>query len=114
MDELNKFSKRVKRYTNLGTSAGVLAFKFLETKILKKKHAKNAEDLTKVIGNLKGPIMKIAQLLSTVPDILPQEYINELAELQSNAPPMCWNFVKRRMNNELGQSWESKFNFFDI
>ena len=42
MDELNKFSKRVKRYTNLGTSAGVLAFKFLETKILKKKHAKNA------------------------------------------------------------------------
>ncbi len=113
MDELNKFSKRVKRYTNLGTSAGVLAFKFLETKILKKKHAKNAEDLTKVLGNLKGPIMKIAQLLSTVPDLLPQEYINELAELQSNAPPMGWNFVKRRMNNELGQSWESKFNFFD-
>ena len=29
---------------------------------------KNAEDLTYILGNLKGPIMKIAQLASTVPD----------------------------------------------
>ena len=49
--------------------------------------------------------MKIAQLLSTVPDLLPEEYVKELTKLQSNAPPMGWNFVKRRMKNELGFNW---------
>ena len=33
MDELNKFSKRFKRYANLGTSAGSLAINFLGSKI---------------------------------------------------------------------------------
>ena len=113
MDELNKFSKRFKRYTDLGTSAGSIALNFIGTKVFNKEHKKNAEDLTKILGNLKGPIMKIAQLLSTVPDLLPQEYITELTKLQSSAPPMGWNFVKRRMRSELGVDWEKKFIFFD-
>ena len=113
MEEVNKFSKRFKRYTDLGTSAGSLAVKFLSTKILGKEKSKNAENLGYVLGNLKGPIMKIAQLASTVPDLLPPEYSQELTKLQSNAPPMGWNFVKRRMNNELGIGWQSKFNAFE-
>ncbi len=113
MDELNKFSKRFKRYADLGTSAGTVALNFIGTKVFNKKHKENAEELTKVLGNLKGPIMKIAQLLSTVPDLLPQEYISELTKLQSSAPPMGWNFVKRRMRSELGSNWEKKFIFFE-
>ena len=113
MDEINKFSKRVARYANLGTSAGSIALKFLGTRLLNKEHEKNAEDLKNILGNLKGPIMKIAQLLSTVPDLLPQEYVNELTKLQSNAPPMGWNFVKRRMKNELGFDWLNSFDSFE-
>ena len=113
MEEINKFSKRLKRYTDLGTSAGSLAVKFLSTKFFGKENTKNAEDLTYILGNLKGPIMKIAQLASTVPDLLPPEYSKELTKLQSNAPPMGWNFVKRRMNNELGFSWQEKFDSFE-
>ena len=113
MEDVNKFSKRFKRYTDLGASAGSLAVKFLGTKILGKEKSKNAENLGYVLGNLKGPIMKIAQLASTVPDLLPPEYSQELTKLQSNAPPMGWNFVKRRMNNELGTSWQAKFNSFE-
>ncbi|MEL0124596.1 MAG: AarF/UbiB family protein, partial [Alphaproteobacteria bacterium] len=113
MEEVNKFSKRFKRYTDLGTSAGSLAVKFLGTKILGKEKSKNAENLGYVLGNLKGPIMKIAQLASTVPDLLPPEYSQELTKLQSTAPPMGWNFVKRRMNNELGIGWQAKFDSFD-
>ena len=46
--------------------------------------------------------MKIAlKLLSTVPDLLPREYAIELTKLQSSAPPMGWNFVKRRMTRNL-------------
>ena len=113
MEEINKFSKRVARYANLGTSAGSIAFKLLGTKFLNKDHDKNAEDLRTILGNLKGPIMKIAQLLSTVPDLLPEEYVNELTKLQSNAPPMGWNFVKRRMKNELGFNWLDFFDSFE-
>ena len=57
--------------------------------------------------------MKIAQLLSTVPDLLPREYSIELTKLQSSAPPMGWNFVKRRMTKELGIDWIKKFGQFE-
>ena len=56
--------------------------------------------------------MKVAQFLSTVPDALPPEYAAQLAELQSNAPPMGWAFVRRRMAGELGADWEKKFQSF--
>jgi predicted unusual protein kinase regulating ubiquinone biosynthesis (AarF/ABC1/UbiB family) len=69
----------------------------------------HAEDLRAVLGGLKGPLMKVAQFLSTVPDALPAEYAAELAQLQSNAPAMGWSFVRRRMASELGPEWQTKF-----
>src|SRR3984893_4775115 len=74
--------------------------------------AAHAEDLRTILGGLKGPLMKVAQFLSTVPDALPVEYAEELAQLQSNAPAMGWNFVRRRMASELGPDWRSKFASF--
>src|SRR4051812_26979784 len=73
----------------------------------------NAAALAAALGGLKGPIMKVAQLMSTVPDLLPPEYATELAQLQSNAPPMGWAFVKRRMSAELGPDWQAKFGSFE-
>jgi len=57
--------------------------------------------------------MKVAQLLSTIPDAIPAEYAIELAKLQSNAPPMGWAFVKRRMAAELGADWRKRFGDFE-
>ena len=74
--------------------------------------AAHAEDLRTILGGLKGPLMKVAQFLSTVPDALPVEYAEELAQLQSNAPAMGWNFVRRRMASELGPDWRSRFTAF--
>jgi predicted unusual protein kinase regulating ubiquinone biosynthesis (AarF/ABC1/UbiB family) len=71
--------------------------------------AAHAEDLRTILGGLKGPLMKVAQFLSTVPDALPAEYAEELSQLQSNAPPMGWNFVRRRMTSELGPTWRDRF-----
>ena len=79
---------------------------------IKTDRSAHAGDLRTVLGGLKGPLMKVAQFLSTVPDALPVEYAEELAHLQSNAPPMGWNFVRRRMASELGPGWESKFASF--
>jgi len=74
---------------------------------------KNALELAAALGGLKGPIMKVAQLMATIPDLLPPEYTTELAKLQSQAPPMGWAFVKRRMSAELGAAWQSKFKDFE-
>lgn len=73
----------------------------------------HAEDLKGTLGHLKGPLMKIAQILATVPDMLPPEYAKAFLELQSNAPPMGWPFVKRRMQAELGPDWQSQFREFE-
>jgi len=74
---------------------------------------KSAAELALALGGLKGPIMKAAQLLATIPDALPPEYAAELMKLQSDAPPMGWPFVKRRMAAELGLDWQKKFASFE-
>src|SRR5437588_3310302 len=74
---------------------------------------KNAAALAAALGGLKGPIMKVAQLMATIPDLLPPEYVEELQKLQSEAPRMGWPFVKRRMMAELGSGWQEKFAAFE-
>ena len=44
---------------------------------------------------------------------MPPEYAAELQKLQSDAPPMGWAFVKRRMQAELGAGWQSRFADFE-
>ena len=57
--------------------------------------------------------MKVAQLLSTIPEALPPEYARELAQLQSAAPAMGPAFAKRRMQAELGPDWQARFQSFE-
>ncbi|EHM00879.1 ABC1 family protein [Acetobacteraceae bacterium AT-5844] len=92
-----------------GIAARVAGERYLGIKTNKAGHA---NDLKALLGGLKGPLMKVAQFLSTVPNALPPEYAQELAGLQANAPPMGWAFVRRRMASELGTNWQSKFTSF--
>lgn len=92
-----------------GIAARVAGERYLGIKTNKAGHA---NDLKALLGGLKGPLMKVAQFLSTVPNALPPEYAQELAGLQANAPPMGWAFVRRRMASELGTDWQSKFSRF--
>lgn len=113
--ENNSLGGRAKRYAKVGRAVGGLAARvagerYLGLSLDKGKHA---EDLKQALGGLKGPLMKVAQIMSTVPDMLPEEYVTELAELQSNAPAMGWLFVRRRMTTELGAGWQGKFESFE-
>jgi predicted unusual protein kinase regulating ubiquinone biosynthesis (AarF/ABC1/UbiB family) len=74
--------------------------------------AENAADLTAVLGNLRGPVMKVAQFVATVPGVLPADVAAPLLTLQTSAPPMGPAFVRRRMAAELGKDWERKFKSF--
>lgn len=116
MTEHNRFSGRVKRYAKVGASVSGVAVKVAGSRLFGDKdtaRSKEARDLKMALGGLKGPVMKVAQILATVPDALPNDYIKELAQLQSNAPAMGWAFVNRRMAAELGPNWQDKFGRFD-
>jgi ubiquinone biosynthesis protein len=57
-----------------------------------------------------GPTFaKLGQILSTRPDLLPPEYIKELATLQDDVPPLTEEQVVRVMEQELGVPWEDVF-----
>jgi predicted unusual protein kinase regulating ubiquinone biosynthesis (AarF/ABC1/UbiB family) len=101
----------IRRLARTSGAVGGIAARVAGAKVfgIKTDRAAHAEDLRAILGGLKGPLMKVAQFLSTVPDALPAEYAEELAHLQANAPAMGWNFVRRRMASELGPDWERKF-----
>src|SRR4029079_9384607 len=113
--EQNRFSARAARYARVGTNVGGVAAKFAASRLFGfgLDRGKNAAALAAALGGLKGPIMKVAQLMATIPDLLPPEYVEELQKLQSDAPPMGWAFVKRRMTAELGAGWQQRFAEFE-
>lgn len=111
----NTARARLARYGKVsGTVAGLATRlageKFLGLKIEREEHA---QALMLALGNLKGPLMKIGQILATIPEALPPEYAQAFQQLQSNAPSMGWPFVRRRMKSELGPGWESRFQSFE-
>ena len=113
--ESNSLGGRMIRYARVGRAVGGLAARVAGERYLGLKidRGRHAGELKAALGGLKGPLMKVAQIMSTIPDVLPSEYAAELAELQANAPPMGWPFVKRRMRSELGPDWQSKFAVFE-
>ncbi len=113
-NDKNTASKRIGRYAKVTTTVGGLAAKVAGEKFfgLKIDRTDHADALKGALGNLRGPLVKIAQLLATIPEALPPEYARELQQLQSNAPAMGWPFVKRRMAAELGPDWQDKFTDF--
>jgi predicted unusual protein kinase regulating ubiquinone biosynthesis (AarF/ABC1/UbiB family) len=109
------FGTRFRRYAQVGGTVGVQAARMAGARLLGRRlDGSNAVELKEALGGLKGPLMKVAQLVATIPDALPAEYAAELAQLQSNAPPMSKPFVRRRMVAELGPDWAKRFAEFPL
>jgi predicted unusual protein kinase regulating ubiquinone biosynthesis (AarF/ABC1/UbiB family) len=114
-DEENSLGGRVRRYARVSTAVGGIAARLAGERYLGMPldRGRHAADLKAALGGIKGPLMKVAQLLATIPDALPTEYVNELVQLQADAPSMGWPFVKRRMASELGPDWQKCFRSFE-
>jgi predicted unusual protein kinase regulating ubiquinone biosynthesis (AarF/ABC1/UbiB family) len=114
-DPRASFLGELRRFARTSGAVGGIAARVAGERVFgfKTDRAVHAEDLRSILGGLKGPLMKVAQFLSTVPDALPAEYAAELAQLQANAPAMGWAFVRRRMVAELGADWQAKFASFE-
>ena len=113
--EANRFTARAARYARVGVNMSGVAARMASGRFFGANgQVTNAAALTQALGGLKGPMMKVAQMMATIPDLLPPEYVEELQKLQSDAPPMGAAFVKRRMQAELGADWQQRFGSFDL
>ena len=109
--ERNRFSARAGRMAKVGANLAGAAVTFGTNSIFGGDDGDEriAKALKEALGRSKGPLMKVAQMLSTIPDFLPEKYAEELASLQAHAPAMGWSFVQRRMRAELGDDWGGMF-----
>ena len=107
--------RRLARQVRMATVLGKFVSRLASERYLgiEQDQAELARELRDALGNLRGPIVKLAQLLATVPGALPAEYVAELIALQSQAPPMGAAFVNRRMRAELGAGWRDRFARFE-
>lgn len=73
----------------------------------------NPERLRQALEELGPVFIKLGQMLSTRSDLLPPEYIAELAKLQDGAPPLASDIVRALVTQELGKAPEELFKTFD-
>ena len=79
--------------------------------------ARTAEQLFRVLGELKGGAMKFGQAMSVFEAALPENlagpYRETLTRLQEAAPPLPARTVHRVLAHELGEDWRERFRSFD-
>jgi predicted unusual protein kinase regulating ubiquinone biosynthesis (AarF/ABC1/UbiB family) len=73
---------------------------------------KRARSLLNSLLTLGPTFIKLGQLLSTRPDVLPPEYIEEFEQLQDDVPPAPWPGAKAVIEEDIG-SIEETFDEFD-
>jgi predicted unusual protein kinase regulating ubiquinone biosynthesis (AarF/ABC1/UbiB family) len=114
--ERDRFFGRARRFAQVGAGLGGAAVSVGASRLFAgdDADARTARALKEALGQMKGPLMKAAQMFATVPDLLPPELATELAELQANAPAMGRPFVRRRMAAELGSDWATRFGSFEL
>jgi len=74
---------------------------------------RQAKRLRAALEELGPTFSKLGQVMSTRPDLLPPEFIEELATLQDHVPPLSEEAVVRVMEQELGVPWEDVFDHID-
>ena len=72
-----------------------------------------AQHVRLALEELGSTFVKLGQLLSTRPDLLPPDFITELSHLQDNVPPGRWEPIQALVEEELGAPLGEFFMAFD-
>ncbi|MBI2570636.1 MAG: AarF/ABC1/UbiB kinase family protein [Candidatus Schekmanbacteria bacterium] len=76
---------------------------------LVRANVRNAERMARTMGELKGAIMKVGQMLSLQADVLPKEITDILSGLQQDAPAVSFSSIRRQVEEQLGRPVEACF-----
>ncbi|MEX2246911.1 MAG: AarF/ABC1/UbiB kinase family protein [Dehalococcoidia bacterium] len=74
---------------------------------------RTADDVARTMGDMKGAVMKLGQILSLMTGVLPEELTAQLRTLQSDAPPMSYGLVEQVFAGEFGESPQRLFRSFE-
>jgi len=117
---------RTKRFVKLAGMTASVAARYASDKLVdvvskgddrdRRKAAsyeKMADDITETLGELKGAVMKVGQIVSQTQDFLPEEFSQALKKLQKQAPPVEFSVIKEQVESELGKPITDLFKTFD-
>jgi predicted unusual protein kinase regulating ubiquinone biosynthesis (AarF/ABC1/UbiB family) len=113
---------RLSRFLKLGGLTSKVSASYLGQKIksafvsaeamqqsLVAANIRNAERIVKTLGELKGSVMKLGQMLSLQADVLPREMTEILSRLQREAPAVGFDVMRQQMERELDRPLEQAF-----
>lgn len=80
---------------------------------LEQAYAQNAAEVVKTLGKLKGASMKVGQLLSADPELVPEGFSDMLSSLQSSAPPMTYQTIVSQVEQAFDLPMDVVFSYFD-
>ena len=115
MASFNLSLKRARRKTKEEKAESQARFKEILS-IVKKYDLKDGltpEMTVELIQDLGTTFVKLGQIASTHPDVLPQEYCDALGSLRTNARPLDFADVKAQVESELGKPVDELFASFD-
>lgn len=92
-----------------GKLAGVFRKREGQGEAASERHVANAKKIVETMAHLRGPLMKVGQLLSTHAEALPEEYGGILKSLQASAPPMRFETIRKVLEEDLGEPPENLF-----
>jgi predicted unusual protein kinase regulating ubiquinone biosynthesis (AarF/ABC1/UbiB family) len=116
---LKRFARMGKLGVSVGTGAAIQRVGSLFRKGEARDRAdaefleKQAEKVTRVLGQMKGATMKLGQILSSDPELLPPQFTEALTALQSEAPPMTWTTVSEVIEDAFDRPVSDIFAWFD-
>jgi predicted unusual protein kinase regulating ubiquinone biosynthesis (AarF/ABC1/UbiB family) len=123
MKELNSIPtskiERAAKFVSTGAKVGVNYIKHYARSIITSNldtnslNADNATDIYNSLSEMKGSVLKLAQMLSMDKGILPKEYVEKFSLAQFNTPPLSAPLVRKVFKTSLGKYPEEVFDYFD-
>ena len=107
------YKNSVKRFKEIVRVLAYYGFGFIVDSTIKKRAERNPQNLRKAFEELGPTFVKIGQILSTRPDILPPSYIRELSRLQDEVIPESYESINKVFYDEFNKSIKDSFLSFD-
>lgn len=107
------YRNSIQRFREIVRVLAFYGFGFIVDSTLNKKKQKSPQNLRKACEELGPTFIKIGQILSTRPDLLPEPYINELSKLQDSVLPETFDSINTVFFSEFNKSINEMFKYFD-